>query len=470
MTINFIWTLTGGEFQAGNAIDNTQTDQFQVYGSGNIIETIGGNLIVNGGSLAPFGQDTATTIFQGTSFGVTDQITLDGGGNTLDGLGSLFGSTVTYTVKGGGGANSVSLNNFGGTTTLSLGGPGNTVILNGDAANKITSTGGGASVSVGSSDDNLFGNSTSIYLGGTGNKVSGGDEDFLVKGGQGRVVLGDGTNSVILGGGGNNVTVGGGNNTINAGGSTATVNIVGVDGTNGPVYAPDIFDGPVPPSPTDYVTIAGTKDKVTATYENVIIFGTAVTSAATISLGDGNNAIILGGTGGNTVTVGNGANSINATGSSSSYKLGDGPNGVTLSGNSNLVSVTDPAGVGLDKVQLGAGQNNKVSLDHAAGSVAGTATVGTTRVTQTGHNAVTVNLNNGTVPSRSAMAMIALPPTELAASSPPATAQTPWSPTAAVTRSRSATAMILSPPMATLIRSPLATAMMLSPPMAAATS
>ena len=41
MTVNFIWTLTGGEFQAGNAIDNTQTDQFQVYGSGNMIETIG---------------------------------------------------------------------------------------------------------------------------------------------------------------------------------------------------------------------------------------------------------------------------------------------------------------------------------------------------------------------------------------------------------------------------------------------
>jgi len=394
MTVNYIWTLTGGEFQAGNALNNTQTDQFQVYGAGNMILSLGGNLIVNGGNLPPYGGDTTTTIMLEPTSGVTDTMKVDGWNNSLVGLGPLSDSTVTFTVMGVRGGNTVNLDNSGGTTTISMLGPDNSVTLNGDATNSISSPGGTASVTVGSPDDNLFGYSTTIGLGGTDNTVNGGDENFSVSGGQGTVVLGDGTDNVSMTGTGNSVTVGGGNDSITAGGSDATVAIRGVDSLDSPSYTPDAGDGPVPPSPTDYVIIAGSGDKVSATYENVTIWGIAVTAAATITLGDGNNLMALGGTGGNKVTVGDGANAINATGNSSTYNLGDGPNGVVLSGNSNIVSVTDPTGVGLDYVQLGAGSGDTVLLDHAAGSLTGT-TTGTTTVTQTGPNAVTVYLPNG---------------------------------------------------------------------------
>ncbi|MBS0559238.1 MAG: hypothetical protein JSR21_04210 [Proteobacteria bacterium] len=411
MTTKYIWTLLGGQTQAGNALNNTQTDQFTVYGADNSIISIGGNLIVNGGYLAPYGQDTGTSITLQTNgvpgltppalTSVTDTITLDGGGNSLVSNDPLTTSTVSMTVYGSAGGNMVDLTNNGGTTTLNLGGAGNSVTLNGNASNSVTSTGGGAAVNIGYADDDLFGYSASVGLGGTGNTVTGGDENFTVSGGQGTVTVGDGTNNIAMTGTGNSVTVGGGNNTINAGGDGATVNILGVDSENSPSFnggsdGPD--DGPVPPSPTDNVTIAGANDVVNATYENVNIYGTAVTAAATITLGDGNNQIWLGGTGDNDVTVGNGANTINATGDNSIYNLGSGPNGVTLSGNYNDVNVTDPNGTGQDTVQLGAGAYNSVSFDHAGGSVTGTDTTGVTTVTQSAAsgNTVNVNLNDGT--------------------------------------------------------------------------
>jgi hypothetical protein len=184
------------------------------------------------------------------------------------------------------------------------------------------------------------------------------------------------------------------------------VKILGVDGLSSPTFTPDPdgSDNPVPPSPTDDVTIAGAGDLITATYENVDVMGSGVTKTATVTLGDGNNIVILRGTGGNTVTLGNGANSINASGSNSTYTVGDGANGITLSGtsltptpNGNTITVNDTSGVGKDIVQLALGQNNTVNLGDAGGSVTGSATGGTTTVTQTSTStsAVTVNLNNG---------------------------------------------------------------------------
>ncbi|HTT96484.1 MAG TPA: hypothetical protein VMF58_00415, partial [Rhizomicrobium sp.] len=252
MPAQYIWTLTGGELQSGNAQDATQTDQFNVYGLGNYIISIGGNLIVNGGDLAPYGQDSDTTIILSSTptdpasgIGVTDTITLDGGDNTL--VGTVVASTVTFTVNGITGGNFVSLDNAdGGTTTLSMGGPGNFVSLNGDATNSVTSTGGTATVMIGSTDDNLFGYSSTVMLGGTGNTVTGGDEDFTVAGGQGSVTLGDGMDMVTMTGTGNDVTVGGGNDMIVAGGSDAVVSILGVDSTGAATWSGDADDGPVP--------------------------------------------------------------------------------------------------------------------------------------------------------------------------------------------------------------------------------
>ncbi len=398
-----IQTLTGNEFEAGSAIDNTQTDQFTIIGPNNIVLENGGNLIVKGYYSGTYGLDTGTTVMLGTAFAVNDQITLNGSGNALVGNGPLFGSTVNFTVSGLGsglGMNTVSLDNAFGMTTISLGGINNTVMLNGDAINSVSLGDSGGSVLIGSYDDNLFGFTSTVSLSGDGNTVAGGDEDFTVSGGvnANTVALGDGTNSVSLSGVNNTITVGGGNNTINAGGSGAVVAITGVDGVSAPTFAAgaDLADAPVPPSPTDWVIIAGTGDQVVGTYENVDVLGLGVTSNATITLGDGNNIIVLKGTGGNKVSLGNGGNAINATGDASLYMLGSGKNAVTLSGNTNTISVNDPTFLGFETVQLGAGRNDVVKLDHAGGTITGTAFIGVTTVTQTGPNAVNVNLNYGT--------------------------------------------------------------------------
>jgi len=429
--------LTGnGEFVAGSALDNTQTDNFFNLGTDNTIVGLGGNVNVTG-----LGPDSATTVYltstsPASNVDVTDSIVDNGSGNTLsnDFFGMIApitgGSTISFTVNGPGGGNTVSLTdssdstfnvtangiggsntvtlgNSGGINTVSLGGSLDKVTLNGDATNTVTLGGGSASVHIGSSDDDLFGWSSTVTFSGTGNTLVGGDENFSVSGstGSSTVHVGDGENTISMGGAGNTVSVWGGDNWIDAGGGGSHVTILGLDGTGAATPTdPDGGalgdDGPVPLSPTDDVTIAGSGDSVTATYENVNVSG-ILASAATITLGNGNNSVVLGlpsapfGPGGNHVTVGNGGNSINVRGNGNAITVGDGANGVTLSGNTNTVTVNDPTGVGKDVVQLGAGAGDTVKLGDAAGSVTGTG-LGTTTVSQSGPNAVTVNLNNGT--------------------------------------------------------------------------
>src|ERR1700761_829900 len=95
-----IQTLTGGEFEAGSAIDNTQTDTFVVTGAGNIVEEFGGNIKVIGVATPTFGPDTASTVMVNSASGTTDTVHLHGSANAFLGLGSLSGSTVTFNVSG----------------------------------------------------------------------------------------------------------------------------------------------------------------------------------------------------------------------------------------------------------------------------------------------------------------------------------------------------------------------------------
>ena len=426
-----IYTLTGGEAQAGNAINNTQTDTFQVSGADNIVVGIGGNLNVVGGTFGGSPLDSNTTVILGSNpdpgSGVADTINvaLDNGGNKVSTfLTTYTNSNITVTVGGSAGGNNVSLDNEGalatntitlggsgndvtlngalGTNTVTLGGSGSDVTLNGNATNTVSLGGGGADVQIGSFDDDDFGYKSTVTLAGDGNTVKGGDENFTITGGGSNnkiALVGDGNNSVTLTGTGNTISVWGGNNTLDAGGSGATVTIRGVDGDNAPSFdggndGPD--DGPVPSAPLDVVTLRGSGDKVTGTYEDVTVLGLGITNTANIMLGDGNDVLLLGGTGGNTVTLGNGDDHVTASGNASTYNVGDGHNVFSLTGNANTIIVTDPTGVGNDKVNLNAGANNIVQLDHAGGSVKGTDTTGVTTVTQTGRNAVTVNLNGGT--------------------------------------------------------------------------
>jgi hypothetical protein len=240
---------------------------------------------------------------------------------------------------------------------------------------------GGSVIGIGTFDDDLFGYKAKVVLSDSNNAVYGGDEDFTVSGGSNNnsVLLGDGTNTVTLTGTGNNIYVGGGNNTVTAGSGHDVVKILGVDGFGEATANPD--DGPVPMNPTDTVNLAGGTNVVYATYENVIVNGAGTTGGSTILLGNGKNTVNMGGNA-NAIYVGNSLNSINTT------------------GNGNVIVVTDPTGVGTDAVSLGSGTGNVVYLASAGGTVSGNASSGPTIneiVQNPGATAnVTVNLDGGT--------------------------------------------------------------------------
>ena len=414
-----VFTLTGGQTQFGAAIDSSQTDAFHVFGAGNTIYELHGNLLVAGGNGDDFGYpwDSATTITIGGS-GVFDGITLDGGGNTLQG--SVSGAVISFTVSGyngTAGGNTVNLTNAGGFsyltlggsnnsvqvqqgagTMLQIGGSGSQVALNGNATNAVATGGGSSTVFIGGGDDDQFGYASSVALTGDANTVSGGDENFAIAGGVNfnSIFLGDGTNSVTLSGIGNVVFVGGGNNFINAGGSGAEVFLQGIDGGSQAAFVAEADDTPaVTAAPNDVVVLAGAGDMVTGTYENVSVLGAGTTGGASITLGNGNNNVSLGGTGDNTVVLGNGGNGVNISGDGSRIMVGSGANGITLSGDANGLLVNDSTGAGTDIVQLGEGNGDQVSLGDAGGSVTGWGPLGTAAtIFQSGTRSVTVNLHS----------------------------------------------------------------------------
>jgi hypothetical protein len=384
--------LTGGEIVFGTAVNNTGTDNFLVGGADNTIYEGwggygGGNLIVNGSDSLGVGWDTATTINLGSAYQVTDQVRLDGADNVLQAAASgdsLYESTVSFVVTGAGlstsaqGHNVVNLVNTYGTSGISLTGSYNNVVLNSNATNNVVLGGSHSVANIGVGGDLNFGFDTSVKLKGVGNTVVAGDQNVMVNGtgSKSSVTVGDGNNSIYLTGTGNTITAWGGTNVINAGSGGDTVNILGSNGTSNPtfVYYPYI---PIGGPPTDTVMLAGSGDKVTATYENMMINGSGVTGNTTLNFGVGNNAITLGG-------------------NTNSITLGDGDNNVALTGNGNAVTVNDTIGVGIDNVTLGNGINNSISFGYAGGSVASTGS-GPNTVSQSpgAYTTVNVELYNG---------------------------------------------------------------------------
>lgn len=413
--------LTGGETAWGTGENNTQTDNFIVSGAANTIIEGGGNLIVNGsdGNTLPY--DTNTTIMLGAATATTDTIDLNGSYNTIESTGTLLGSNVAIDVSGLGvsdpGWNTISLDNYlgassvilgggndtvtltgdsitgvtiqggdnaiavdnatGGKTSVAVAGGGNTISLNGDSTNTVSITGGGHdTITVGGPGDMLFGYTTTMHLSGNYDVITGGDENFNIAGAMGynTIKLGDGNDTIRVGSH-NNITVWGGTDTITTG-AHSTVDILGIDGLNETTFAPNPNEPQVTLA-TDTVNISGIKVAVTATYENMVINGMTA-SYATIDLGNGNNAVTLGG-------------------NDNKVALGDGTNNVFLAANGSTVTVTDTTGIGLDNFDVGNGSGNTLLFDYAGGSVYGTGT-GSTTVTQAAgaYDTVTVNLNSGT--------------------------------------------------------------------------
>ncbi len=179
----------------------------------------------------------------GFTSGTTDVINLgESAFNTVSSSNVLRFSDVTVNAIGG--PNTISLDNIAGTTTLNLGnlgdpalqsglGLGDSVTLNGDAANTVTFTSGGdATVAIGTAGDGQQQGVSTVSLWGYGNTVTGGDEQFTVTnkmahGQQNSVSLGNGNNSVFLSGAHNTVHLGDGNNSLTMYGSFATATLGG---------------------------------------------------------------------------------------------------------------------------------------------------------------------------------------------------------------------------------------------------
>lgn len=177
----------------------------------------------------------------------------------------------------------------------------NAVIVGGAGNNQITEFGTKVSITLGNGNDiinDMAGGATivvgtgnqQINLGGTGNSITvgstnGGTHDVTVINtgtGLATVVAGDGTMTINAGGANNTITVGSGNDTINLGGPMRPPPPPGGDQMGG-LQAPMGFSG------TTAGTIQVTADKLT--------------------LGNGTNAVFIGGSG-NTIYDGSGTDKI----------------------------------------------------------------------------------------------------------------------------------------------------------------
>jgi hypothetical protein len=396
-----------GQHVVGTANNNTKTDNYEQYGYNNNFFENGGNLTIN-----PYTGDKGiaeyayyTTITLGKAVGVTDTIFVDGAytsvlqapGTKLSGGSSIsitaqedFAGHDTAVLNNPSGINAINFYNtefetvtLVGATNSVVAGGFSTITLNGNATNSVST--GDSTVTIGSAGDQSFGYNTLIYLGtgSAGNVVVAGDENVSVgtsaSTGYNIISLGNGGNGVYLQGQYNRIQVGGGNNTITAGSGNDDVTIVGLDGQSAvkPAFKTVKERAAVPRAPTDSVTLAGSGNAVTATYEDVTVAGTATTGMAV-------------------VTLGNGANTVSLAGAYNQVTLGSGANSVALTGDSNLVTITDMTGKGTDTVDLGSGSGNTVNLGMAGGLVTSEDGAFSTITQDVGSKAaVTVDLGGG---------------------------------------------------------------------------
>jgi hypothetical protein len=343
------------------------TDVINLFGFFNTYNSFGASDTVN---VWTGGFDTLNMI--GT--GVTDQINLDGSVyDTINGVGM---SNSTFNVTGGGGGNTVNTVNASGLNLVTLGGVDNSIDLNGNATNTVSTGMGVGTVIIDGGGTSDAGWNTTVVLGGSQNRVigqnGGQDANFNISGGTGQdiVGIGNGVNTVTTAGASNVITVGNNTNTITfTAGSNNTVHI-----------APG---APANPLVLDTVNLAGTNNTVTAGDENTTASGG--TGSDTYMLGNGSDSVSDTGDHAS-ITLGSGNDSVVANGNANTIALGNGADTVTANGNNDTISVG--AGSTLGSVSLTAhGNNNTIAVGGSASVAVGAANTPT-------NDTITLNATN----------------------------------------------------------------------------
>ena len=448
--------LTGGQTLFTLATGNTQTDNVIVSGAANKIftgKTLGGvggaNEIITGANInGVWDSQTQVYLAYTPTLGVTDTISLDGGGNKVV-TGKVAGTqlnkanvtvSVSSTLNNGAtlGSNNVVLNNWGGTTAVSLTGTLNTIWLNDTALNTVVAGGGGAVVTIAADGSALPLGISNITLGDSGNKVTADDARTTVTGGVSfnTITLGNGDDSVTLTGSNNIVTAGngddmvtlgtvalGGNETVTLGNGDNTVTLTGANdsvtagnGDNTITVKPALLGGAgtekvVVGNGDNTITVTGPSSSVTVGGgDNTIL---SCGAKATITIGAANdasstdfvtlngvgnkvtagdeNVIIMGGTGAAIIALGNGDDSVTTSGGGNSITLGDGDDSVAVNGNKNTIAL----GGGAALVYLNTGSCDTVGLGAGNATLTGKGNHNQVSATDTSTDKVTVKLYTG---------------------------------------------------------------------------
>ncbi len=404
------------------------------YGTADKINVGGGSNTIVGGS----GSDT---------------ITLGGGGNVVvgkDGNASFIAGVLAYITT--------SDQTFGGDDTITVNGSGGNVILGGSGADAITVNGSGSNIVFGDNGDASFTaagvltrietiGETAAAMGGassmesaTGGTIYGGDDTIKV---------GDGNNVIVGGLGADTITTGVGANIVLGDSGTATFDSSGRLASIYSTYGGAPFGGSTDTgtSGNDTITLGngnnvvlggagadqivvgatGTNvilgDDGEADYTNGVLTRIFSTDGA---LGYGGNDTIsgpivggvptFGGSGGNIVIGGIGADAIYLGGPSNTIIGDDGQANFTVSGALSTITTIDPSlggndvigvsgggnvvigGFGNDQITLGGGGNTVLGDNGSAVFTAGSLSyITTSDQTLGGEDTITVNGTGGNV-------------------------------------------------------------------------
>jgi large repetitive protein len=293
------------------------TDVITLNGSGNLMVLGNGNdtiTITGNSNMVGMGNGNNTVTLSSTS--TKNAITVGKGTNTFTDSNTAGGNAFTLNVASGG-TNTYTLNGSKDIVTLNdVAGIASTVTLNGNT-NTLTATANG--------NDAII-----ISNGRTGNTVS----------------IGSGTNTLTdnNGAGGNTFTV----TPVLGGANNYTFN-----GNNDKLFISDAALSSFSNAGVTTLTINGSTNLIT----EVVNANAALYNYITLTIGNGRTN--------NTVTLGNGNDTLTINGNSNTLNLGSGNNTVTINASLNKVTL----GNGTNTISITSGTNNTVTLKGGANTV-----------------------------------------------------------------------------------------------------